>query len=91
MSAKELSALRERMNLSRALFARYLRTNVRTLENWEQGRARPIIIYGSGFAVGSRPDRNGGFEIYGVGGKMLAQCGRVLCQAQRPRGAVFDA
>ena len=41
MSAKELSALRVRMNLSRALFARYLRTNVRTLENWEQGRARP--------------------------------------------------
>ena len=23
------------------LFAAYLRTNVRTLENWEQGRARP--------------------------------------------------
>ena len=41
MSAKELSALRERMNLSRALFAKYLRTNVRTLENWEQGRAKP--------------------------------------------------
>ena len=41
MSAKELLALRERMNLSRALFAKYLRTNVRTLENWEQGRARP--------------------------------------------------
>jgi putative transcriptional regulator len=41
MSAKELSALRERMNLSRALFAKYLRTNVRTLENWEQGRASP--------------------------------------------------
>jgi len=41
MSAKELSALRKRMNLSRALFAKYLRTNVRTLENWEQGRASP--------------------------------------------------
>jgi len=41
MSARKLSALRERMNLSRALFAKYLRTNVRTLENWEQGRARP--------------------------------------------------
>ena len=27
--------------LSRALFAVYLRTNVRTLENWEQGRAKP--------------------------------------------------
>jgi putative transcriptional regulator len=40
VSAPELSRLRERMNLSRAVFARYLRTNVRTLENWEQGRAR---------------------------------------------------
>jgi putative transcriptional regulator len=37
----EVSRLRERMNLSRAVFARYLRTNVRTLENWEQGRAEP--------------------------------------------------
>ena len=37
----ELIRLRERLNLSRALFAIYLRTNVRTLENWEQGRARP--------------------------------------------------
>jgi len=29
------------MNLSRGFFAGYLRTNVRTLENWEQGRAKP--------------------------------------------------
>jgi ribosome-binding protein aMBF1 (putative translation factor) len=35
-------ANRARMrNLSRGLFAGYLRTNVRTLENWEQGRAKP--------------------------------------------------
>jgi len=27
--------------MSRALFAMYLRTNTRTLENWEQGRASP--------------------------------------------------
>jgi putative transcriptional regulator len=39
MSTKELSALRERMNRSRAPIAKYLRTNVRTLENWQQGRA----------------------------------------------------
>lgn len=37
----ELVRMRENMNLSRALFAVYLRTNVRTLENWEQGRAKP--------------------------------------------------
>ncbi|QBF28836.1 transcriptional regulator [Pseudomonas tructae] len=39
--AEELVAIRERLNMSRAVFAMYLRTNVRTLENWEQGRARP--------------------------------------------------
>ncbi len=38
---KELIRVREELNISRALFAVYLRTNVRTLENWEQGRAKP--------------------------------------------------
>ncbi|MDN4591616.1 transcriptional regulator [Xenophilus aerolatus] len=41
VAAEELVALRERLHLSRPVFARYLRTNPRTLENWEQGRARP--------------------------------------------------
>ncbi len=41
VTADELLALRERLHLSRPVFARYLRTNPRTLENWEQGRARP--------------------------------------------------
>jgi putative transcriptional regulator len=41
VQADELVQLRERLRLSRAVFARYLRTNPRTLENWEQGRARP--------------------------------------------------
>ncbi len=41
VTPKELVRVREGLNLSRALFAVYLRTNVRTLENWEQGRARP--------------------------------------------------
>ena len=41
VTPKELIRLRERLKLSRALFAVYLRTNVRTLENWEQGRAKP--------------------------------------------------
>ena len=41
VGAKDLMALRERLRLSRAVFAHYLRTNPRTLENWEQGRARP--------------------------------------------------
>jgi putative transcriptional regulator len=33
--------VRKRLRLSRGLFATFLRTNRRTLENWEQGRARP--------------------------------------------------
>ncbi len=41
MGADDVLQLRRRLHLSRALFARCLRTNVRTLENWEQGRARP--------------------------------------------------
>ncbi len=41
ISPRELVGLREQLRLSRAVFAAYLRTNVRTLENWEQGRARP--------------------------------------------------
>ncbi len=32
---------REQLNCSRAVFARKLRTNERTLEKWEQGRAKP--------------------------------------------------
>ena len=38
---KEVLAVREQLRLSRPVFAQYLRTNVRTLENWEQGRAKP--------------------------------------------------
>lgn len=41
VTAKELLSLREKLHLSRGVFARYLRTNERTLENWEQGRAKP--------------------------------------------------
>lgn len=41
ITAAELVRVREGLHLSRALFANYLRTNVRTLENWEQGRAKP--------------------------------------------------
>ena len=41
ITPKELIRVRESLNMSRALFAVYLRTNARTLENWEQGRAKP--------------------------------------------------
>lgn len=41
VTPRQLVQLRADLQLSRALFAVYLRTNVRTLENWEQGRAKP--------------------------------------------------
>jgi putative transcriptional regulator len=41
VTPRELIRVREGLKISRALFAVYLRTNVRTLENWEQGRAKP--------------------------------------------------
>ena len=41
ITPRELVRVRKDLKLSRALFAIYLRTNVRTLENWEQGRAKP--------------------------------------------------
>jgi putative transcriptional regulator len=41
VSAEDVLALREKLHLSRPVFAHYLRTNPRTLENWEQGRAKP--------------------------------------------------
>jgi len=41
ITPQELVRVRKNLRISRALFAAYLRTNVRTLENWEQGRAKP--------------------------------------------------
>ena len=41
VSAGDVLALRQHLRLSRPVLARYLRTNPRTLENWEQGRAKP--------------------------------------------------
>ena len=41
VTPRELVRVRQGLKLSRALFAVYLRTNPRTLENWEQGRAKP--------------------------------------------------
>jgi putative transcriptional regulator len=37
----QLVQLRGKLKVSRPVLAAYLRTNVRTLENWEQGRAKP--------------------------------------------------
>ena len=41
MSPAFVRKTRAKLKLSRGVFARKLYTNVRTLENWEQGRGRP--------------------------------------------------
>ena len=41
LTANEIRAIRERYNMSRALFAHYLHISPRTLEKWEQGTSRP--------------------------------------------------
>jgi putative transcriptional regulator len=41
VDARLIKDTRERLNCSRAVFARKLRINERTLEKWEQGRAKP--------------------------------------------------
>ena len=41
VTSEELISLRERLDMSRPVFALYLRINPRTLESWEQGRAKP--------------------------------------------------
>lgn len=41
MSAKEIRAVREQFNMSRAVFAAYLHISPRTLEKWEQGLSKP--------------------------------------------------
>jgi putative transcriptional regulator len=41
VDAKLIRSTRQRLGSSRAVFARQLRINLRTLEKWEQGRSKP--------------------------------------------------
>ena len=41
IAPQELRNVREKLNLSQAVFAHYLHTGETTYQNWEQGRARP--------------------------------------------------
>jgi len=41
VNARTIRSTRERLNFSRPVFARKLHINERTLEKWEQGRAKP--------------------------------------------------
>lgn len=41
MTAAEVAQLRRKLNVSQQVFARRLRTEVRTIANWEQGVSSP--------------------------------------------------
>ncbi|MDH2927181.1 helix-turn-helix domain-containing protein [Lonepinella koalarum] len=41
ISATEVKTIREKLNLSQAVFAKKLRTSVRTYQGWEQGKSKP--------------------------------------------------
>ena len=41
LSPTDILSIRESFNMSRGVFAKYLKTSSRTLENWEQGRSQP--------------------------------------------------
>lgn len=41
ISPTDIKLIRQKYKMSRQVFARYLHTSSRTLENWEQGRSKP--------------------------------------------------
>lgn len=41
LSGEQIREIREGLGVSRGVFAHQLRVSPRTLENWEQGRAKP--------------------------------------------------
>ena len=41
LSAKQIRAVREKYNMSRALFAKFMHISPRTLEKWELGTSKP--------------------------------------------------
>ena len=41
LSAKEIANVRARLNVSQAVFARYLNISTKTVQSWEQGHGRP--------------------------------------------------
>ena len=41
MSAKQIVKVRHRLNVSQAVFARYLNISTKTIQSWEQGHGKP--------------------------------------------------
>ncbi len=41
LSAKEITKVRKQLNVSQAVFARYLNISTKTVQSWEQGLGKP--------------------------------------------------
>lgn len=41
MTAAEVVSVRQKLNVSQSVFSRFFRAEVKTIENWEQGRSKP--------------------------------------------------
>lgn len=41
MSAKQIAKVRNQLNVSQAVFARYLNISTKTVQSWEQGHGKP--------------------------------------------------
>ena len=41
LSAKEIAKVRSQLNVSQAVFARYLNISTKTVQSWEQGQGKP--------------------------------------------------
>ncbi len=41
LSAKEIAKVRSKLNVSQAVFARYLNISTKTVQSWEQGQGKP--------------------------------------------------
>jgi putative transcriptional regulator len=72
VDSKFIRETRKRMRCSRAVFARKLRINERTLEKWEQGRAKPNPQAAALVLLVRRYPRHAGAA--GEGGGGVKQC-----------------
>ncbi len=92
ITARELMRLRQHLRLSRALFATYLRTNIRTLENWEQGRAKPLLELSGNSTRGRAAGtllRSGVMPSHAGMHHTLRACSGVATSNGTPLGSVY--
>ncbi len=83
VDSKLIRDTRKRLHCSRAVFARKLRINERTLEKWEQGRAKPNPPGSSPRFVSSQISRHP--RTIGTGCRRLAIVYSEARQRDKPR------